>query len=591
MQTAPAKGKILIVDDDIDMIRLLSLYLTNAGFEIIGLQSGTEAISRIEEINPDIVLLDILMPELDGFETCHQLKTNPVTANFPVIFLTALADTHSKVKGFKIGAVDYITKPSQSQEVVARVNTHLTMRRLQRDMQEQNERLQEENLKRRRVQDALRESRERYRLLAENSTDMISRQTPDGIYRYVSPACRGLLGYDIEEMVGKKETDFIDPIDLPLPHATNGHIEEREPVVKYIYRARRKDGQTIWLETTSRLVRDPDSELPLEIIAVSRNVTDRKEAEEALQRAHDELEQRVLERTAELVKLNAALGRFVPHEFLQFLGKASIVDVVLGDQVQRDMTVFFSDIRSFTTLSEQMNPEENFTFINDYLSRVSPIIRKNHGFIDKYIGDAVMALFPNEVEDALTAAIGIQQELSQFNRERQARGQEPISVGTGIHTGSLMLGTIGEQLRMEGTVISDNVNLAFRLEGLTKLYGASIVISQYSLFSLNQPNRYRYRFLDRVRVKGKAEPVSVFEIFEGDPQETIDLKQKTLTHFEKGLLHYHSREFDAAKARFARVIAANPADKAADLYLKRSEHFARYGVPPDWEGITALTEK
>ena len=154
-----------------------------------------------------------------------------------------------------------------------------------------------------------------------------------------------------------------------------------------------------------------------------------------------------------------------------------------------------------------------------------------------------------------------------------------------------MLGTIGEAERMESTVISDAVNLTSRLEGLTKLYGASIVISQNVLFNLEQPTQYQFRFLDRVRVKGKEEAVSVFEIFDGDPLEIVALKSKTQTDFEKGLLHYHSQEFTEAKTHFERVLKHNSNDKAAQLYLKRTIHFLEYGVPPDWEGIEALTEK
>jgi len=591
MKTKLQHRKILIVDDNADLVKLLSLYLTNSGFETFGLESGEMALKHIGQINPDIILLDILMPNMDGFETCARLKENPHTKDIPIVFLTALADTENKIKGFQMGAVDYITKPLQGEEVLARVTTHLTLRQLQHDLREQNRQLQEENIKQRRVQEALRESREHYRLLAENSTDMIARQTPKAVYLYVSPACHSLLGYEIEEMVGKAEVDFAHPADVALIEEANRHPDDRQPVAKYTYRARRKDGSYIWLETTSRRVYDPQTGAPLEIITVSRNVTEREEAGIALKQAHDKLEQRVMERTAELIKLNAALERFVPQEFLQFLGKKSIVEVALGDQVQRDMTIFFSDIRSFTTFSEQMSPQENFNFINTYLNRVSPIIRQYHGFIDKYIGDAVMALFPDEVEHALQAAIAIKQELAQFNNERKKQGAYPINVGTGIHTGSLMLGTIGEVQRMEGTVISDNVNLTFRLEGLTKLYGASIVISQTSLYNLNQPSQYHFRFLDRVRVKGKTEPVSVFEVFEGDPPETFDLKLKTLTDFEKGLLYYHSREFKKAQIQFNRVITTNPVDKAAQLYYKRAKHYAQHGVPADWEGVSALTDK
>jgi len=267
------------------------------------------------------------------------------------------------------------------------------------------------------------------------------------------------------------------------------------------------------------------------------------------------------------------------------------VDVRLGDQIQREMTILFSDLRAFTTLSEKMSPQDNFNFLNAYLGRVSPIIRQYCGFIDKYIGDAVMALFPEKAEHALEAAIAMRQEILRYNTKRVEHGREPIESGAGIHTGTLMLGTIGEEERMESTVISDAVNLAFRLEGITKLYGASIVISQNALFSLDQPTQYQFRFLDRVRVKGKKQAVSVFEIFDGDPVEIVDLKLETQTDFEKGLLHYHSQEFGEAKRHFEQVLQVNPADKAAQLYLKRAAYFIEYGVPPDWEGIEALTEK
>jgi two-component system sensor histidine kinase ChiS len=219
------------------------------------------------------------------------------------------------------------------------------------------------------------------------------------------------------------------------------------------------------------------------------------------------------------------------------------------------------------------------------------LIRQHHGFIDKYIGDALMALFPYQAEDALEAAIAMRQELADYNRYRQQHDHKLIEIGTGIHTGYLMLGTIGESKRMEGTVISDAVNLASRLEGLTKLYGASIIISQHSLFSLSQPTKYHFRFLDRVQVKGKKEPVSVFEIFNGDPEDMVELKLTTNTDFEKGLLFYHSQEFAAAKSHFEQVLKQNPADSAAQLYLQRTSYFMEYGVPPQWEGIEAINEK
>ncbi len=292
-----------------------------------------------------------------------------------------------------------------------------------------------------------------------------------------------------------------------------------------------------------------------------------------------------------LSDLNTAYKRFVPHEFLELLGRNSITDVRLGDQVQQELTILFSDIRAFTTLSESMSPEENFQFINNYLGRVSPIIRQHGGFIDKYIGDAIMALFPGEGNDAIQATIAMQHEVSSYNTHLRHRGDAPISIGVGLHTGRVMLGTVGETQRMDGTVISDAVNVSARIEGLTKMYGAGILVSDETLFGVNRPNQYNFRYLDHVIVKGKSDPVTVFEILDGYPQAVIDLKLRTRTDFEHGLLHYHSKEFDEAKGFFEKVIAVDPSDNAAQLYLSRLNNFIKEGVPVDWEGVAALTEK
>jgi two-component system sensor histidine kinase ChiS len=270
-----------------------------------------------------------------------------------------------------------------------------------------------------------------------------------------------------------------------------------------------------------------------------------------------------------LQRYNRAYSRFVPREFLRFLQKESILDIHLGDQVQTEMTVLFVDIRSFTTISEHMTPKENFDFLNDYLGRIGPLIRKNNGFIDKYLGDGLMALFPEGAEDALQAALEIQKAVHVFNEELTQWGRPAIRVGAGIHTGRLMLGTVGEQERMDGTVISDAVNLASRIEGLTRSYGSSIVISEESLVRLEDPNKFCYRFLGKVRVKGKTEPVSVFEVFDLDPTEMRIVKQVTRTEFEKGIMALHRGEHAEARKLFEGILRANPEDEAAALYIRK----------------------
>jgi two-component system sensor histidine kinase ChiS len=292
-----------------------------------------------------------------------------------------------------------------------------------------------------------------------------------------------------------------------------------------------------------------------------------------------------------LAKINAAYGRFVPHEFLRFMGHESIVDVKLGDHIQKYMTILFADIRSFTSLSEGMSPQENFNFINSYLSRVSPVIRAHNGFIDKYIGDAVMALFPESADDALQGAIAMQKQVTLYNEHWQKQGYVPIGIGIGLHTGSLMLGTIGEPQRMESTVIADAVNLASRLEGLTKLYGSGILISEQTLNNLDNPEKYNYRFLDRVMVKGKKAAVSVFEIYDAEPAPMIKLKQQTSADFESAFKLYCQQKFAQAQQIFQEILQVNSQDKAAMLYVKRCEQYQKYGVPEEWEGVETLTEK
>jgi two-component system sensor histidine kinase ChiS len=276
---------------------------------------------------------------------------------------------------------------------------------------------------------------------------------------------------------------------------------------------------------------------------------------------------------------------------LRFLGKESIVDVKLGDQIQKEMTVLFSDIRDFTSLSESMSPKENFNFINSYLSRVSPVIRNHNGFIDKYIGDAIMALFPESAQNALNAAITMQKQVSLYNSHRLLSGYPAIAIGVGVHTGGLMLGTVGEEQRMETTVISDAVNLASRLEGLTKLYGAGIVISEQTLSRLDEPQAFSCRFLGRVRVKGKKAPVAVFEVYDGDPQPLIELKTQTRADFEQGVELYHQEKFAQAQAIFQQVLQLNDQDKAARLYVKRCEQLQTYGISQGWDGVETLNEK
>lgn len=274
--------------------------------------------------------------------------------------------------------------------------------------------------------------------------------------------------------------------------------------------------------------------------------------------------------TENLQRYNKAYSRFVPTEFLRFLDRDTVLEIELGDQVEAEMTILFIDIRNFSSISEGMNPQENFNFLNKFLGRVGPLIRKHSGFIDKYLGDGFMALFPGRTEDAVNSAIEICKEMERFNAQIQEQGQSVhIRIGCGIHRGRLMLGTVGEEMRMDGTVISDAVNLAARLEGLTKKYGSMILLSEDALFGMADADHYKFRFLGKVLVKGRSMPVSIFEILDTEPEKIRALKMLTREDLELGIMLMHEKKFKEALGHFERALFLFPDDTAAKFYQKR----------------------
>lgn len=208
-------------------------------------------------------------------------------------------------------------------------------------------------------------------------------------------------------------------------------------------------------------------------------------------------------------RVNRASRLFVPKALLDRLGHASIADVRKGDSTEADMAVLFCDIRRFTARSERLTPAETFTFLNEYLHHVVPAIESNGGLVDKYIGDAVMALFPSSSDDALAAALAMQQEVGRMNRTR-APGQEPLAIGIGLHRGRLMLGTVGDSKRLDVTVISDVVNVASRLESLTKEKGVAILVSGEVVASLADPGRFSLEKIGSTTIRGRIKPVEIW---------------------------------------------------------------------------------
>jgi hemerythrin len=273
----------------------------------------------------------------------------------------------------------------------------------------------------------------------------------------------------------------------------------------------------------------------------------------------------------------AAYKRFIPAELIEMMGLEGLEEVIPGGYVEKRMTIMFCDIRDFTMHTERMSPRESFGFVNSFMGTMAPVIKSGGGIIDKFIGDAVMAVFPESSDAGVKTAVSMIEALDDLNRTRRTGDRAHIRAGIGLNTGIAMIGAIGGAERMATTVISDAVNLTARLEGLTKLYGAPIIISENSFYSLLEPKKRKIRFLDRIQVKGKSQPQSIYEVFENDPPELADAKESMKAVFEEAAAHYHLKAVDRARELFAECVARAPLDVPAQFYLERCEMFLKTG--------------
>jgi len=303
------------------------------------------------------------------------------------------------------------------------------------------------------------------------------------------------------------------------------------------------------------------------------------------------LNQALSQSLEEVESVAKAYSRFVPSPFLRHLKRESITEVKLGDQVARTMTVMFSDVRNFTTISESLTPEESFRFLNGYLGRIGPVIRDQYGFIDKYIGDAIMALFDGPVDEALSAAIAMQLATVEFNLQLHDSRFGPLQIGIGLHSGPLMLGIIGEEGRMESTVISDAVNLASRIESLTKHYECRILVSRSTFEAQAEPQPYLTRPVDLVRVKGRRESVELLEILDPRFDTRAELKNDLSAHLAEAMMVYRRGDFITARTLFQSLAYKDPEDKLYGIFRQRIEERIRLGTPEGWDGTTVFDVK
>ena len=230
------------------------------------------------------------------------------------------------------------------------------------------------------------------------------------------------------------------------------------------------------------------------------------------------------------IEMNKAMAKFVPMPFINAIGSDKITDVKLGDQIEKEVTVVFTDIRNFTSISENLTPADNFAFVQEYAARMGPIIESRGGFISQYLGDGIMAIFQDNPTQALRACVEMQADIDEYNQELIGLGRRPITVGMGMHTGPLVMGIIGDDERWDATLISDAVNTAARIEQTTKVMKASILMSEYSARQMQEINGQMLVHKGQAKIKGKLEPIEIYEckkIEDSVPEELAEVLSST----------------------------------------------------------------
>ncbi|HLO47353.1 MAG TPA: response regulator [Kamptonema sp.] len=462
---------ILLVDDEPTNLILLEELLQLNGYATMSATSGGEALSMARTSRPDLILLDVMMPEIDGFEVCDRLRRDENLQTVPVIFLTALDDDSSRLKGLEMMADDYLTKPFNSRLLLAKVENILHLSQMRSQALSSEVRQQEKEQTKRQV----------------------------------------IAAWQVNEYISEK------------------------------------------------------------------------------------------------------FRLFVPEQFLKRIAPEGVESIQLGNVTEEEITILFCDIRGFTAIAESQAARETFEWLNGFFTQMGACITSHRGFIDKYLGDAIMAVFDkpgSHAQDAIIAAATMLKSLQEFNANRhQYNLKAPVNIGIGINTGIGMIGTLGSDRRMDSTVIGDVVNTASRLENLTKIYGCPIIVSEAAIAHATREREqgsrgldgwgrerrgelptldsqliinnyqfpitnYHYRWIDKATPRGKKQVIDIYEVWT-QIDATTQGKLITKPLFDKGIQAWQMGKLIIALEYFQQVIKQNPGDTVTTLYIERCQEQIR----------------
>lgn len=369
-----SKPRILIVDDDPNNTRLLEALLESEGYLTQIASSGLEALAKAQGWHPDIILLDVMMPEMNGFEVCKRLRADPILQTVAIVFLTALDDDRSRLRALELMGDDFLSKPIKSDLLLTKIDSIWRLQQMR----------------------------------SQQFQQQMNQQVKQRVRNQLSAA------WDINQALSEK------------------------------------------------------------------------------------------------------LRLFVPDQFLRRIAPEGVESIQVGNAKEEEITILFCDIRGFTTISEFQSASETFNWLNAFFTQMNDCVMTHHGFIDKYLGDALMAVFDrseHHAQDGIAAAVMMQQTLAEFNRDRERYSlNSPIEIGIGIHSGKGVIGALGANSRLDSTVIGDVVNTAARLEELTKHYGCGIIASEFAIRQLKQPELFQLQRIDRVIPRGKQQAQDIYEV-------------------------------------------------------------------------------
>lgn len=291
-------------------------------------------------------------------------------------------------------------------------------------------------------------------------------------------------------------------------------------------------------------------------------------------------------------RMRNTLSRYMSKAVMDQLLESG--DTVLGG-VNREVSVLFSDIRGFTSISERLGAQETVALLNEYFTEMVDIVFSRQGVLDKYMGDMIMAVFgatlhnADDANNAVEVGNNMMAGLRVLNSRLAARGQEPIQIGVGISTGEVVAGNIGSPKRLEFTVIGSRVNIAHRLEDANKYYGTSVLICNQTYQRMK--DRSQAREIDMIRVRGLEMPLAVYEVIGHHTEDSFPHRETAMEAFKEGLSRYRRRDWKAAASCFREVLAANPKDGPSQIYMERCEIFRGKPPAPDWDGVWTVHSK